>query len=213
MTRRIWLGAVLVIVLMVALWFAVFWSRIGDDLADERDRRDDAEAAVVQAQSERDRLAAAARDIPPLQSQLADLETAIPPEPQLAELVLQVADAGNMSGLDLARVVPGDPAASGQGLTEIPVELQVRGGYFQILDFVNRISVEPRVFVIDLIDLDALGDETAAGPPELEGVLVGRVFTTRPADDIVIVDRTGSSTGSVTTTTSSTTVPTGGADQ
>jgi len=200
-TRRIWLGAALVIVLMVALWFALFWTRIGDDLADERDRRDEAEAAVDRALSERDRLTAAARDIPPLQSQLADLEAAIPPEPQLAELVLQVADAGSMSGLDLARVVPGDPSASGEGLTDIAVELQVRGGYFQILDFVNRISVEPRVFVIDMIDLDALGPETAAGPPELEGVLFGRVFTTRPADEIVIVDSGPATTSSTTTTT------------
>jgi Tfp pilus assembly protein PilO len=209
--RRIWLIAAALVVVMVLIWFTAFWNRVGRDLAEEREQRNEAEAAVAQAESERDRLAAAARNIPPLQSQLSDLEAAIPPEPALAELVLQVSEAGRLSGLDVARVISGDPVAenaSGDGLTEIPVELQVRGGYFQVLDFINRLSSQRRIYVIDEVDLSALGDEAQLGPPELGGTLHGRVFTTKTAGEIVIVEPplepTTTTTASTTSTTSTT---------
>jgi hypothetical protein len=57
--------------------------------------------------------------------------------------------------------------------------IKVEGGYFQVLDYLDRILELPRVVVIDTISVTPM-DETTANP-RLAVDLTGRMFTAQPA--------------------------------
>jgi Tfp pilus assembly protein PilO len=71
-------------------------------------------------------------------------------------------------------------------LTTIPVDLELNGGYFQLLDFINRVTQAQRLYVIDALDIESLAEEASTTPPDLAVTLLGRVFTTVPADDVTV---------------------------
>jgi Tfp pilus assembly protein PilO len=74
-------------------------------------------------------------------------------------------------------------AAPSVAPSAITVSLEVKGGYFQILDFLNRVDDLPRIVVVDSLDLGAEGgdeDPTAAatsGSTALLGTVTARMFT------------------------------------
>lgn len=209
MIQRIWIAAAGLIALMVLVWFAALWVPANKRLDDEIERRDTAQAALDDLEAERQRLVIANRDVPVLQTQLLDLAAAVPERPALADFMIAVATAEAESGVDVTSVTTGDPVADGEGLVQIGVDLDVRASYFQLLDFMNRMSRLERIYVVDAVDIDALGDEAATAPPELDAVLQGRVFTVGDADDIQVPQPVRlSATTSTTSTTSTTTTTT-----
>jgi len=81
-----------------------------------------------------------------LAKRLAVLKEQLPPESEVASLLKQVSDLGTKTGLDFKLWKPTDHRPGASGLyTEIPVEVEVAGGYHAVAAFFDRIGKLPRI--------------------------------------------------------------------
>ena len=178
--RAVLMGAVATVVLAL-MWYFLLWTPRNRALEEARERRETAEQQVSQLQSEIARLRAAQREEPVRRARLEALRTAIPDDPGLAQLILDTNDAANRAGIDFISIAPSLPAApaaaggaaggggapppttappargqaAGPPPPEIRLTLQIRGGYFQVLDFLNRLDDLPRLVVIDGLNISS----------------------------------------------------------
>ena len=127
---------------------------------------------------------------------------AIPDDPNLAQFILDANDAASRSGIDFLSITPTQPTAPSQATTgstvpgggsatpvPIRIGMAIAGGYFQVLDFINRLSALPRIVVVDSLTMS--GNASSA---QLQVTLQERIFTTS-------VQPVSGATGSSTTTT------------
>ena len=172
LNRRILLiggGAFLVILL---LWYFVLWAPRSKAINAAKARQRSAQSQIFDLQAQINRLKAQQQQEPIQRAQLERLRTAIPDDPGLAQFILDVNDAATKAGIDFVSVAPalpaagtagpGTPAPSGgaaaapsQLPAQVTVNLQITGGYFQVLDFVNRLTGLPRLVVIDTVNISA----------------------------------------------------------
>lgn len=203
--------------LILFLWYFLLWSPRNDDLQDAKDRREVAEQQRTQLQSEIARLRAAQKDEPLLRAQLETLRTSIPDDPNLAQFILDSNDAAIRSGIDFISIAPalpaaptatapappatpgapGSPVVAGTPPADIKLSLQIKGGYFQVLDFLNRLDALPRLVVTDGLSITS---EPAASPRLTVSVTARMFVRALPA----------SFGGSAAATTTTTTAPPAG---
>jgi Tfp pilus assembly protein PilO len=209
------LGAGLAVLL---LWYVVLWGPQGSTLSKAKKR---ASAATAQRETLRDqlnRLQQSRRDQPLKQAQLETLRVAIPDDPNLAQLILDTNDAASRSGVDFLSITPTPPgtaaaqgtttpSAAGGAVSSIRISMSVTGGYFQVLDFVNRLNRLPRIVVVDALTIA----NSATG---LQVSLQERMFTTSSqaiagGTAAPAAGATGASTTTTTPGASTTTTRTG----
>lgn len=177
MTRKTVLIAGVSAFLVLALWYLLLWSPRKADLSEARDRKEKAEALRDELAAKVSRLRASEKDQPMKNAQVEALRTTIPDEPNLAAFILDTNDAAGKAGIDFISVAPTEPALPsgnpavtstaaqtgapaprlGSQPAEIGLQLAITGGYFQVLDFLNRVNDMPRLVVTDGLNI-AAGD-------------------------------------------------------
>lgn len=151
--RALLIGAGAALALLV-LWYFLLWSPAGGRLTAARDRTAAAEAQEQALTLEIRRLQDAHRKEPVKRATLESLRVAIPDAPQPGQLILEINDAANRSGISFLSIAPTPPAAPlAGGPPQMALALSVAGGYFQVLDFINRLDDMPRLIVIDSLSL------------------------------------------------------------
>lgn len=181
-------------VAVLLLWYLLFWGPQNRALKEARKRRQTAEQQESQLRTEITRLRSAQREEQARRARLEALRTAIPDEPNLAQFIIDANNAAARSGIDFISVAPQVPAAAappmggpapaapaggtppppgpqGAAPAEVKLNLQIRGGYFQVLDFMNRLDDLPRLVVNDGVSITA--DQTG----RLTVGLTARMFT------------------------------------
>ncbi|MGH2706207.1 MAG: type 4a pilus biogenesis protein PilO [Actinomycetota bacterium] len=178
MRRNILFFVLALIAVTVAYYFLVFSPQSGR-ITDASEQADQAEAQVRAKEAELGRLRALQQQAPQLRQRAAQLDTAMPNDPQLAQFILQVQDAANTSGVDWASVSPSPPAAvqaqPGQpagAYSEVNVSMSVSGGYFQVQDFLARLENLSRAVKIGAVNLGA----GPKGLPSLSASLTMKMF-------------------------------------
>ncbi|SDF08836.1 Pilus assembly protein, PilO [Sporolituus thermophilus DSM 23256] len=78
-----------------------------------------------------------------LGAKLGEAEKKLPNEPDVGGFLMEVERASRESGVHLLHVQPGLPANK-NGYRQIPVEILVRGNYFQTLTFLNKLESAAR---------------------------------------------------------------------
>jgi Tfp pilus assembly protein PilO len=181
--RRVVLGAVAAAVVVLLGWYLLLWSPATKSVKDAKKRATAAQSQQEELQAEITRLKEAQRNEPANQAKLEALRAAIPDDPALGQFIIDVNDAANRSGIQFVSISPSEPKAptatasavpsasgtattattapgtqitsSGPAPAEIAVSLQIKGGYFQVLDFLNRLDAMPRLVVTDSINVSA----------------------------------------------------------
>jgi Tfp pilus assembly protein PilO len=207
---------------LLLLWFFVLWSPQGSRLSDARDRERAAEAEQQELQARIARLQSLQRDEPQKRAQLESLRVAIPDEPNLAQFILDANTAANTSGINFLSISPSPPVAgtgptpgsaptptttpgaapAGPSPAVINLQLSVSGGYFQVLDFVNRLNGLSRLVVIDTVSL-ATGGQSTAGATGLTVSIAARMFV-RTATPVAGSPTAPGAPGATTTTSTTT---------
>jgi Tfp pilus assembly protein PilO len=192
-------------VLVLLLWFVVLWGPQGSALSRAKKRADTAEQQRDTLQDQLTRLKASKRDEPLKRSQLETLRVAVPDDPNLAQFILDANDAASRSGIEFLSITPTPPSQSGGGTPSaagappaVKLSMNITGGYFQVLDFVNRLDRLPRIVVIDGMTL------SGSQGGQLTAQLTARMFVSavKPvAGSTGAAGTTGSATGSTTTST------------
>ena len=231
MNRKVLLIAAGGAIALVAVWFVVLWSPQSTRLDGALQREEEAADANSALELRIDRLRDLRARRPQLEADLLALEAAVPAGPELDEFLLDADAAADRAGVDITSITPskpstgaageeagtttsttaaagttGDPAA-GAPPSAITVALDASGGYFQVLDFINRLDDLPRVVVVDSLTLASGGGgvesgETAApataGSSQLTMSISARMFTRAPA---AAEDGSGDASATTTTTT------------
>lgn len=178
MNRRIVIVTAGASVILLAVWFFALWMPKGEELQEERDRVALAEDQASQLETKILKLKQSKENGPTLLARLDKLRSAVPDSPNLPQFILDANDAAVASGVEFVSISPREPAPSKvAGLPpEIGLEVQIEGGYFQVLDFLERLTDLQRVIVLDGVNVTPMGDDGSA--PPLTVSLSGRMFTT-----------------------------------
>lgn len=216
MTRR---NAFLVVagavVGVVALWWFFVYAPRGRELDDVRDDRQAATATQQSLRATLNRLEEIDRQGPQVDAELARLGDAVPETPDLAGFIVGANRIAVESGIDWLSVAPAEPSAEGPGPATIRLAIQVEGGFFQVLDYLNRLEDLERLVVVDGVTVSAEGAEDGgggggtfgqSGAPNLSAALTARMFTqaTTIGGPAEATDASTTSTTSTTGTTGST---------
>jgi type IV pilus assembly protein PilO len=150
------------LVVLAAGWFLLV-SPKRSDAADLRNTAAEVASQNAQLQTQLQVLKAQAKALPKQQAALAAVAAKIPDNPALPALVRSLTAAATSAGVELVSVTPGTPsvpaaaaapaapavpgkpaaaaASSSAGLlSQIPVTLNVVGGYFQVEQFVSNLE-------------------------------------------------------------------------
>jgi len=161
---------------MLLLWYVFLWRPTSSSVAKARTQAATAERDRDDLRDQLNRLRSSQRQEPLKLSQLATLKVAVPDDPNLAQFILDANDAATKSGVDFLSISPTPPGAAGGATTgttvaggaagpvSIKLAISITGGYFQVIDFLNRLNGLPRIVVIDSLSLSSStsGQLTAA---------------------------------------------------
>jgi Tfp pilus assembly protein PilO len=200
MKRRIIVGVGACVVMLLA-WFQFLWTPKGEELTEAKDRRDAAQNQAQELQVRLARLQAASKTLPKLEETDDRLRTAVPDRPELAEFMLDANAAALESGVDFLSITPATPVPGigGQPST-IGLAISIKGGYPQLLDYLDKLFGLSRIVVIDSMQVTP---ESAGGTaPSLDVSLTGKMFTTEPPalPGVTATTVPSASSGSATTT-------------
>lgn len=177
---------------VLVFWFIFLWSPQGSKISKAKERKVQAESEQQELQLRIARLKSLQQQEPQKRAQLEGLRVAIPDEPNLAQFILDANTAANVSGIQFLSISPSPPAAAtgpagsapapattpaaaGARPAVINLQLSISGGYFQIVDFVNRLDGLSRLVVIDSLGLTA-GPQATASSTGLSVSITARMF-------------------------------------
>jgi Tfp pilus assembly protein PilO len=178
-TLLIGVGAALVVLLV---WYFLLWSPRGSAIDTAKSRQQAAANQADELEARLNQLRDAQRNEAATRAQIAQLQEAIPDEPNLAQFILDTNDAATRSGIDFLSISPTPPAAGtataagapdSAAPSQIALSLSITGGYFQMLDFVNRLTDMTRIVVIDGLTVSVAGNDLSVS-------ISGKMFTTQP---------------------------------
>ncbi len=141
------------ILAMVAIWYVMFFSPQGSALSAANGRLDAARERQTELRAQLRALETAKTAPSTIQAQIDALKQAIPSTPNLAAFIDAANGAAGASGVDFLSLAPSLPSQGKAGLDDLKLSLAVKGTYFQVVDFLNRLDGMPRLVVIDGLNL------------------------------------------------------------
>jgi type IV pilus assembly protein PilO len=146
---------------MIAIWYVMLFSPQGSALSAAHARLDTAHQRQTELRAQLRALQTAKTAPSTIQAQIDALKQAIPNTPDLAGFIDATNSAAAASGIQFLSLAPSQPAASkGAAISELRLSMAVKGTYFQVVDFVNRLDSMPRLVVVDGLNLT--GDKGGA---------------------------------------------------
>src|SRR3954452_14578662 len=191
------LTAAAVVVVFVAGWFLAV-SPQRHHAADLRAKTATQESANASIRSQVAQLELQKKGLPAQQRLLAKFATQIPDNPELPTLIRQLSAAADAAGIDLVSMSPSTPsatapagttatAASSAALSQISVQLNVKGSYFNLESWFAAIEKLPRAMKVTQWSLTpnvgagqggSSGSSTATGSQDPPGTMTATMTAT-----------------------------------
>jgi Tfp pilus assembly protein PilO len=160
---------------LLVLWFLLLWGPQGGRLDDAEERRAAAESENSALEIRLARLEEAQGRAPQLLADLEALRAAVPDDPGLAQFILDANEIAERAGVDFLSISPGVPSPSlTGGPPVISLQITVNGGYFAVLDYLDRLDGLSRIVVVDSLNLTPAN---VNGQIELGVQLTARMFS------------------------------------
>ncbi len=200
---------------VVALWWVFVFSPRAGELSDARDEVSAAEQERIGLDSTLKRLKQIDADGPATDARLLQLSEALPATPDLAAFINGAHEIALDAGIDWISVAPTEPAETPGAPPTIALSIQIEGGFFQVLDYMNRLEDLDRLVIVDAVNITTgasgggdgttptTGAITATGAPDLAVTLTARMFT------LSTLSAPGSTATTVPAGTTATTAATG----
>jgi Tfp pilus assembly protein PilO len=221
--RSLLIGIVAGAVVLLLIWYFALFSPTSKDLSDTRAKVASTKSANAQLQDTVRRLKELSANAAQQAATLQRLRAAVPQNPDLGQFILQANDLATAAGIDWLSIAPSPPTASaGAGpKSTIALSMQVSGGFFEVLDYLNRLEKLDRLVIVDTINVSSGGNSSAAGSttvdtgaaasgggaPDLGVTLTGRMFSQAAPPAGSVPGGTAPSTPGATTPTTPTTAP------
>ncbi len=101
------------------------------------------------------------RDLGELDGKLIQVDKMLPNSNDIYDFLVQLEQAAKGSSIQLVQIKPGQ-ILNKNGYREIPVEIFIKGNYFQMLDFLKKLEDGPRFNTITSISIKAQKDNLDA---------------------------------------------------
>jgi Tfp pilus assembly protein PilO len=185
MRARVAVVGLLLTVVIVMIWNLLIFAPKGRDLSDAKKEVQAAQAVEPQLRAALARLEEISKNGPEIAAQLDRLSAAVPTSPDLDGFILSANQIAVQSGIDWLSVSPSVAQAGTAGPSVIPVTMSIQGGFFQVLDYLNRLEDLGRLVIVDGLNATAAGADSGTGggtasptgAPALSVTLTGRMFT------------------------------------
>jgi Tfp pilus assembly protein PilO len=175
------LGLVGVLVLML-VWFELFYRPETSHITSLQNKDSAAHTSLVALDDRYAALVSSEKQLPAERRQLRALEAAVPNDPQLDSLVTSMYAAAKRAGMQISSVSSPQPDSFGSteavatsGVSQLTLGLNVSGTPSQLVKLVNILNAEPRLFVLDNLDL-TYGQVGSSGAPVQSTTLSVRTF-------------------------------------
>lgn len=168
--------ALVAVLVLIAYWFLLIGPK-RSELAETEDMIDTVQQEQLTLQSRLTELRDVRRRAPELEAFLAASQALVPPDAALPATVRSLQLASDASGVTLTTIAPGAPSA-GQGVRTLSLSLTLRGGYFQLVDFLRRI--EDPAIVSRAIEFTSI-TLSPTDYPTLSASLSGQMYMAPPA--------------------------------
>lgn len=188
---------VLAIFLATALWWFFVISPTNNRIADAQDQLQSAEDNEILLRTQLSRLKKIQENELTYRSAIGALDAAIPPTPQMPALIDTLAELAEDSGVEWESGTYGNPVeVEDEDYFEIPVNLTVKGQFFEVLGYLYGIADLERIVRIDAVTLSPTEDDDGF---TIENVSISAVtFTT---GNVVLPGEPEETTETTTTTT------------
>ena len=174
-SRAVAVGVLLTVV-VVLIWNIAIFSPRGHKLNDAKKATQAAQALEPGLQATLARLKQISQNGPEIAAQLDKLNAAVPASADLDGFILSANQIATQAGIDWLSVSPSVVQSGSSGVSVIPLTMSIKGGFFQVLDYLNRLEDMGRLVIVDAINTSA-GAAAASGPPTLSVSLTARMFT------------------------------------
>lgn len=171
--RRIPMIAGAAALLVLVAWYFLVWTPQTKNLASAHKAQAAADQKISQLQSQQTMLQGLVKQIPADNAKFAQLEQALPDNPQLDQTLNLLQQAAVQTGVTLTSVSPnlqtGAPGSGQSGLPTVNLNLSFKGGTDQVEAFVAALNQLPRTFVVDRVAITNAGAQST-------GNVVARIF-------------------------------------
>lgn len=186
MSRRAILGLVGAAVAVLLLWWVFLYSPKQSATSTARSEAAAAERRSLDLEATLARLKELNRNRPELEASLRTLNAAVPATPDLGVFILSANEIAALAGVDFLSISPSPPSV---GLTPgspttIAISIQIKGGFFAVVDYLNRLEDLERIVVVDGVNLAGQGsgsssasNDPGADPSAISVTLTARMFT------------------------------------
>lgn len=113
-----------------------------------------ADRTLAEKQAIADNLNERRKEMDALEQRLQEALTELPEKKDIEELLAQLNDVGRKSGLEIAKVTPGNESAEGF-YAKIPITIAVSGNYHEIAMFLQEIANMRRIVNVNTIKFAA----------------------------------------------------------
>ena len=172
---------ILVMVLAMAGWWFLLYSPRKAQLAVAQTELKKEQAQEQTLKATLKRRQALKEMEPKLDLRLAQLSTWLPDQPNLPQFINDATAIAKESGIDFVSISPGLPTAGNAGQGVISLNMQINGGFFQLLDYLVRVEKLPRSVVGDSISISPQVEE-GGGAVSLSVQVQGRMFMSSVPD-------------------------------
>jgi type IV pilus assembly protein PilO len=144
----------LIVILVVAMFFWFFYLPANNQIVGLRSDIAKLEGEIGINRAKVERLDQLKKENAELERQLAEKKEQLPLEAEVANLLKQVSDLGLRVGLDFKLWRPASKKENSTGLyAEIPVDVEIGGGYHTTATFFDSVSRLPRIVNITNIKM------------------------------------------------------------
>jgi type IV pilus assembly protein PilO len=165
----------LVVVIIIALFSYFFYIPKNNQISSLESEIAKLQNEIGVNETKARRLEELKRENTALERQLAEKKEQLPAEGEIPSLLKQISDLGLRIGLDFRLWKPGTKTTNASGLyAEIPVNVEIAGGYHTTAMFFDRISKLPRI--VNIGDLRMSTPQAKKGRIELQTTFVATAF-------------------------------------
>ena len=173
-SRNLLVGGV-VAVLVIALWFMFLYKPTSAETSKVHKQVKEAERETLGLQAKLAQVSDKARN-EQTKKELAVLHAAVPANPALASFIRQANQIAAQSGVNWMSVTPTEPTRA-TGDSAVAIGIQVKGGYAQVLDYLQRLQDLSRLVIVDNVNISGATESEGGGGSG------GGVFTTETGTD------------------------------
>jgi type IV pilus assembly protein PilO len=141
-----------VMLVLGLVWYLVFYVPNSDEISSLRTQLDRLQKQIQEQQKAKETKVSLEKQIKALEDELKVLSAKLPEEKEIPDLLSSVNEMGRLNGLEFVLFKQGKPVRKDY-YSEIPVEIQVKGGFHQILQFLSRVGGMDRIVHISKLKM------------------------------------------------------------